>query len=488
MTYIKAFEGVELFENTFRHQINKTTGKIENREFVFSRKFGNGKDEWPVEADRYRLIWMPGCPHSNKATITARLLGLDKVISIGTTGILRDPRGWVFSEDENEVDPVLGVYYLDDIYKGTDPDFVGRSTVPLIAEEATKKAVNNDPLHIPTYFARDWKAFHKENAPDLYPEGLEDKINKANDWILKEVNAYACGFARDQEHYEKGFKMFFDALDQLEEHLSDKRFLFGDYITLSDIHLYVALVRFQVNYHLVFRVNKKRLEDYPSLWAYTRDLYQTDGFREYTKLDLIKKHYQLSPHMRALQGNVYGIYALGPDSTQWEKPAGREKLSKDPDEKFRYEKEVRPEFQHNNAELEVQYIKEYLIHPIERAGAATNQGEYERWFYLVFDELKTLDHLLKGRKYLLGDAVTEADSLLYQTLLRLDHIYYYVYKLNQAKSTDYDNLKRYLSDLSEIPEIKNSIDPVKEREVFYQNQNDVRNPYHIISKGPEEGL
>lgn len=157
MTYIKPFESIELFENTFRHQINKTTGNVEDRKFVFDKTFGDGEDQWPIVANRYRLIWMPGCPHSNKAVITLRLLGLDRVISVGEAGILRDPRGWVFSEDLDEVDPVLKVHYLDDVYLATDPDFTGRSTVPLIADETTGKAIQTSGAIQETYIRR--KAF-----------------------------------------------------------------------------------------------------------------------------------------------------------------------------------------------------------------------------------------------------------------------------------------------------------------------------------------
>lgn len=486
MTYIKPFESIELFENTFRHQINKTTGNVEDRKFVFDKTFGDGEDQWPIVANRYRLIWMPGCPHSNKAVITLRLLGLDRVISVGEAGILRDPRGWVFSEDLDEVDPVLKVHYLDDVYLATDPDFTGRSTVPLIADETTGKAVNNDPWNIPKYFARDWKVFHKENAPDLYPEELREEIDEISDFINKEVNAYRCGFARNQEAFDRGFASYFAALDQLEARLEHQRFINGDYITLSDIHLYVALVRFEVNYHLVFGVNKKRLEDYPNLWGYTRDLYQTEGFREYTKLEWIKKHYQLSPHMRAKLGNVYGICGIGIDSGKWEQLTGREQLSKDPEHKFRYEKEERPQFAHQDAEAEKTYIEEYLIRPIQRAGEATYQNEYERWAYQVRDTLNNINERLATRKYLLGEKITEADKLLYQTLLRLDYIYYYIYKLNFAKTFDYPNIKRYEEELKAIPEIADSIDIVKEKEEAFLSLSDARNPYHLIFRGPEE--
>ena len=244
MSYIEPFQGIELFERTFRRQINKSTGVVENRKFVFDKLFGDGAGNLPVEADRYRLIWMPGCPHSNKAVITLRLLGLDRVISIGECGVLRDPRGWVFSEDIGEVDPVLKIHYLDDAYLKGDPEFTGRSTVPAIIDVNTGAVVQNNPWDIPKYFVLDWKKFHKENAPDLYPEKLREEIDEWSDYINKEVNAYGCGFARNQENFDTAFESYFKSLDTLEKRLETRRFVNGDYITLSDIHLYYDVFLF----------------------------------------------------------------------------------------------------------------------------------------------------------------------------------------------------------------------------------------------------
>ena len=61
MSYIVPFQSVALFENTFKHQLNKKTGKVDERAFVFQKHFGEGEEELPVVPDRYRLIWMPGC-------------------------------------------------------------------------------------------------------------------------------------------------------------------------------------------------------------------------------------------------------------------------------------------------------------------------------------------------------------------------------------------------------------------------------------------
>lgn len=483
MSYITPFQSISLFEQTFAEQINPETGEIEGREFVFNKHFGEGPDDLPVEADRYRLVWMPGCPHSNKAVIVLRLLGLDRVISIGECGVLRDPRGWVFSEDLGEVDPVLKIHYLDDAYLKGDSTFTGRSTVPAIVDIPSGKVVQNEAWDIPRYLTVDWKRFHKEEAPDLYPEQLRDEISKWSHFVNEYVDAYACGFARSQREYDEGYRSYFETLDTLEQHLNSHRFLAGDYITLADIHLYVALIRFHINYHLVFGVNKKRLQDYPNLWGYTRELFQTEAFGEYTKLEWIKRHYQLSPHMRAKLGNVYGLMGTAPDNRELYAPSGREILSDDPTHKFLIEKETVKA--HIDPEEEIRDIESQLLVPIEKAGKATFQTDLQRWSDQVKDYFERTDRRLGERKFLLGAAISDADRLLWQTLKRFDSIYYYLYKLNFAKTTDYPNLRRYQQELDTVPFITDGFDERKEREEAFRKLSIARNPYGLVFRGPE---
>lgn len=481
MSYITPFQSISLFEQTFRHQINRESKRVEERKFVFTHRFDG---DLKAEPDRYRLIWMPGCPHSNKAVLVLRLLGLDRVISIGEAGILRDPRGWVFSEDLGEVDPVLHVHYLDDLYLNADPDFTGRSTVPALVEISTGKVVNNEAWDLPTILTQAFRPYYRENAPELYPEALREEIDSLI-LDIKRVNAYGCGFARSQEIYDEEFRKYFAVLDEYEKRLTDKRFLFGDYITLADIHLYVALIRFHINYHLVFGVNLKRLQDYPALWGYTRDLYQTEGFREYTKLEPIKKHYQLSPHMRAKLGNVYGLTAVGPDASILETDPDRARLSSDPEHRFQRIAEDRQIFRHDSEENELRYLNDYLLEPIRKAGEARFQTDYERFSYEVKDTLTTLNEHLGSKDFLLGEEPGKADLLLYQTLLRFDHIYFYLNKLNFAKTTDFPALKSYEERLSSLETFRDSIDIVREREQAFRDLPEERNPYHLVFRGPE---
>jgi putative glutathione S-transferase len=242
---------------------------------------------------------------------------------------------WAFTLDEGDKDPVLGIHLLSEAYKKADPDYQGRYTVPAIVDLKTGAVVNNDYFKLTTYFETAWKKYHKKDAPELYPVELRDDIEELNDYIFHNVNngVYKAGFATSQEAYSDAFKLVFDAFDKLEERLTNQRFLFGDYITESDIRLYVTLARFDTAYYNGFRVNKKMLKDYPNLWGYARDLYAESAFGDNTHFEAIKKHY----HLCCLKTNPNDILPLGPDLSIWNIPSGREGLSKDPEHKFRIE-------------------------------------------------------------------------------------------------------------------------------------------------------
>ena len=287
----------------------------------FTTPFGDGEGELPVEAGRYRLIWTPLCPWATRQVIAFKLLGLTDVISIGTVAPVRTENGWEFSLDEGGVDPVLGIRYLPEIYASTDPEYTGRATVPTIVDVKTKKVVNNDYHRLTNYWETVWKPFHKKGAPDLYPENLRSEIDALNEVIFHEINngVYKAGFAKTQESYEENFHLVFNRLDRLEEHLSKNRFLFGDYITDSDIRLYVTLARFDTAYYFAFRLNQKRIRDYDNLWNYAKELYSIPAFKEATDFDAIKRGYILGDHGH----NPYGILPIGPDNSVWNEPNNR---------------------------------------------------------------------------------------------------------------------------------------------------------------------
>jgi len=307
-------------------EINGAFKRQENR---FISPFGDGINELPVEAGRYRILWSPVCPWAHRSIIVRRLLGLEDVISVGTADPIRpniSRTDWAFTLDKGDVDPVLQIRYISDVYYNADPNYEGRPTVPAVVDITTKKVVNNDYFKLSNYLETAWKRFHKKGAPDLYPEELRQDIDELNDILFREVNnaVYKAGFAQSQKAYEDAYDTIFKRLDDLENRLKNQRYLFGNQITDSDVRLYVTLARFDVAYYNAFRVNRNRLVDFPNLWGYARDLYQTPGFGDTTDFDSIKKHY----HLSTIEGNPYGILPKGPDLSIWNEPHNRERLVK----------------------------------------------------------------------------------------------------------------------------------------------------------------
>jgi putative glutathione S-transferase len=237
----------------------------------------------------------------------------------------RTPQGWEFSHDPDGVDPVLGIRWLNQAYEATDPGYTGRATVPAVIDETTGLVVNNDYHRLTNHLETAWSALHGPGAPDLYPQALRPKIDAVNELLFDEVNngVYRCGFARSQAAYERAFDTVFDRLDDLELTLTGQRYLFGDHITDSDVRLFVTLVRFDVAYYGLFKVNRNRLVDFPALWGYARDLYQTPGFGDTTDFDGIKRGYYLG----AAFADPHAILPKGPDLSGWTTPHGREWLN-----------------------------------------------------------------------------------------------------------------------------------------------------------------
>jgi len=100
-------------------------------------------------------------------------------------------------------------------------------------------------------------------------------------------------------------------LDRVEEILAKNRYLCGDRLTLSDIRLFMTLVRFDEVYTFYFKCSGRRILDYPHMRNYCRELFQT-SMGETIRMDHIKMHYYTShPSL-----NRYAIIPMGQRVTQ----------------------------------------------------------------------------------------------------------------------------------------------------------------------------
>jgi glutathionyl-hydroquinone reductase len=271
----------------------------------------SGTDGFKAESGRYHLYVSLACPWAHRTLIFRALKGLtDHVeLSVVHPDMLTD--GWTFATDYPGAtgDRLFGLPFLRDIYTRTDPSVSGRVTVPILYDTQRETIVSNESSEIIRMFNT---AFNDitGNRDDYWPEALRHDIATVNERIYDTVNngVYKAGFATTQAAYDAAVVPLFATLDWLEDHLNINRYLMGDRLTEADWRLFPTLVRFDSVYHLHFKCNRKRIVDYPNLWAYTRELYQVPGVAGTVNLDHIVRHYHYSHETI----NPYRIVPINP--------------------------------------------------------------------------------------------------------------------------------------------------------------------------------
>jgi len=129
-------------------------------------------------------------------------------------------------------------------------------------------------------------------------------------------------------------------------------------------------------------------------------------------------------------------------------------------------------------------VYETVNNGVYRTGFATTQEAYEEAFHGVFDTLDELDERLATSRYLLGDAITEADWRLLTTLLRFDAVYVGHFKLNRRRIEDYANLPGYVRDLYQQPGVAETLN-LHHIKLHYYGSHRTINPTGIVPLGQE---
>lgn len=284
----------------------------------------DGEGGFAAEPGRYHLYVSHACPWAHRTLIFRTLKGLEDVISVSVVHPLMPAESWVFGEYPGATeDHINHAEYLYENYLKANPNFNGLVTVPVLWDKKRQTIVNNESSEIIRMLNTAFDDYGNADI-DLYPAPLRKEIDVINDVVYSNINngVYRAGFAATQSAYDKAFKNLFETLDTLDERLSNQRYLVGDQITEADWRLFTTLVRFDAVYYNHFKTNKKRLMDYPNLWAYTRELYQVPGISETVNMDHIKYHYFASH--RSI--NPTGIVPNGPEINFLE-PHKRENFS-----------------------------------------------------------------------------------------------------------------------------------------------------------------
>ena len=150
-----------------------------------------------------------------------------------------------------------------------------------------------------------------DNRLNFYPNDLQREIDDINEFVYRNINngVYKSGFATTQEAYEDAHHALFNALDKIEDILTNKRYLIGEQLTEADWRLFTTLIRFDAVYFGHFKCNKRQLEQYPNIANYIRELYQVEGVADTVDFYHIKRHYYYSHTMI----NPTQVVPVGPD-------------------------------------------------------------------------------------------------------------------------------------------------------------------------------
>lgn len=303
----------------------------------FTTPFGDGENDLKAEGNkRYRLVWAKLCHWSNRAAIVRELEGLEDQISVNMVEHAPHEKnlGWEYVYNENNIDPVLGDQFLSEAYYRADDDYQGRTTVPALIDTTTGKVVNNDYNWLTTYFEVNFRPWHKKGAPELYPVELREEIDKMNLWLFDNINnaVYRSSFSRSNEGHFDGVNTFYAAMDRLEKRLETNRFIFGDYVTDSDIRLYVTLARLDIRYTTQLGETKRPLYNYKNLWGYAKELWEIPAFAHHTDFAAIIRQGRIEGEEDGFRASTHYDLALPKIDwdAQWKVSTERAYLSSDP--------------------------------------------------------------------------------------------------------------------------------------------------------------
>lgn len=277
----------------------------------------------PVASGRYHLYVSFACPWASRTLIVRQLKRLKEAVGVTVADPIRDERGWAFLDRlGHSVDRMNGFRFLREAYAATNPRLANRVTVPVLWDNQARRIVNNSEDDICRMFDGVFSRFG-DGRVNLFPRDIATEQNELSAFIYEKVNngVYRAGFATTQKAYERAAHALFQALDQLEERLSGRRYLFGHRIVETDWRLFCTLVRFDAVYHGHFKCNVRRIVDYPHLDGYLCDLYQQPGIAETVNFDHIKRHYYVTHD----DINPTRIVPIGP-LLDLNRPHGRSRL------------------------------------------------------------------------------------------------------------------------------------------------------------------
>ena len=143
-----------------------------------------------------------------------------------------------------------------------------------------------------------------------------------------------------------------------------------------------------------------------------------------------------------------------------------------------------PEHQREEMEAVMQRIYTEVNNGVYRCGFAGSQEAYDAAYDRLWTAMDWLEARLADRRYLMGEALTEADVRLFTTLARFDPVYHGHFKCNRNKLSEMPALGDYARRLYKLPAFGDNTDFEQIKRHYYVVHEDI-NPTGIVPKGPD---
>lgn len=252
------------------------------------------EESYPLEKNRYLLIWLPACPRAQRVAATIDLLGLTDWIEKIELAPYRE-KIWHFKEKFEDA------YYLDELF-AEQKDAVQ----PCLYDKKRGEIVTNDQYNLSTLLLQFCRKLAKPTTRNLHPEEIKSQVDQMNGFIFKHVNVqiYRARNAKNQEDKIEEEAKLAQTFQLLDEHLAHYRFLLGDTLTDADLRLFASLLRCPI-YYKQFALNCCQLNSYKNLWHYTQEIYKIPDIQKTAKLEQIVETHYRSPHNLEKFGSFY---------------------------------------------------------------------------------------------------------------------------------------------------------------------------------------
>lgn len=273
----------------------------------------SGEGGFAAEPGRYHLYVALICPWASRTLMVRELKGLQDAVSVTVLDPRLTNKVWRFGDGADappgsQPDPHYGAGYLYELYLRARPDYTGQITVPVLWDKQRETIVSNESSEIIRMLNSAFGTAAR-NDLDLYPHAFRAEIDALNERLYHRFNngVYRAGFATTQIAYDKAVSDVFDSLDFIEARLDGQRFLVGNRLTEADVRAFVTLIRFDLAYHGLFKLNLRRVCDYPNISRYVGHIHNLPGVAGTVNPDHIKLGYY---SIRSL--NPSGIVPAGP--------------------------------------------------------------------------------------------------------------------------------------------------------------------------------